>query len=91
VAEGRQQEVEIMGQTIAEMLREEGGVEAARRMLLCLLRERFGEVPSDIATTIETTTSLAQLEDWAVRFVTAKTLAEIDISPAAKRRTKGRK
>jgi hypothetical protein len=91
VAEGRQQEVEIMGQTIAEMLREEGGVEALREYLLRQLRVRFGEVPSDIVATIETTTSLAQLEDWAVRFVTAKTLAEIGVAPAAKRQKKGRK
>jgi hypothetical protein len=89
--EEHRQEVEIMGQTIAEKLKEEGGVEANRRMLLRLLRRRFGEVPSDIAATIETTTNLAQLEDWGESLITAKTLEEIGIAPTSGKAKKGRK
>jgi hypothetical protein len=77
--------------SMADQLKEEGGVETARRMLLRQLRRRFGEVPSDIAATLETTANLAQLEDWGERFANAKTLEEIGIAPASGKAKKARK
>jgi hypothetical protein len=77
--------------SIADQLKLEGALEAAREMLLCLLRGRFGEVPSDIAATIETTANLAQLKGWVARFERAKTLEEIGIAPATGKAKKRRK
>jgi hypothetical protein len=89
--EEHRQEVEVMVWSMADQLKEEGGVETARDMLLSLLRERFGEIPSHVAATIETTANLAQLKDWGKRFANAKTLEEIGIAPASEKAKKGKK
>ncbi len=77
-AEHRRQ-LEEMRQTIADAWKEEGAVEAARRMLLRQLRARFGKLRPGVTATIKNTTDLAQLEEWAARFATATTLEEIGI------------
>jgi hypothetical protein len=76
-------EVDQMRKTMADVLKEEGGVETARSMLLDMLRERFGEVPPDTAAVIETATDLAQLKTWSRRFAKAKTLKEVGITAAS--------
>ena len=90
-SEDHRQEVAIMGQTIAESLKEEGEVKMGREMLLSQLGVRFGEVPPDIVATIETTTDLAQLKGWGNRLVTAETIEEIGIVPAAEKAKKRKK
>jgi hypothetical protein len=89
--EEHRQEVKVMVWSMADQLKEEGAVEANRRTLLRLLRERFGEVPSHVAATIEMTANLTQLDGWLLRFANAKTLEEIGIAPASEKGKKGKK
>jgi hypothetical protein len=79
----RRREVQAMRKTMADVLKEEGGVETARSMLLDMLRECFGEVPPDTAAVLETTNDLAKLKTWAKRLVKAKTLKEVGITAAS--------
>jgi hypothetical protein len=77
-----------MKQTIADMLREEGRVEGVklgdinrlRRVLQQTLRTRFGELPRRTAATIDNCESLARLEEWFDKALTAQALDDIGIS-----------
>jgi hypothetical protein len=75
------QEVKIMGQTIAEALREEGREEArlltVREMLRTVLENRFGGLPETLTQRIETITDLQQLKSWVAKAVQATSLDEI--------------
>jgi hypothetical protein len=75
-----------MRRTIADELKDEGRkigeVQACRRTLLRLLRQRFGDVPPEIVATIEATESVRKLETWLGRILTAATLEEMKIGPA---------
>jgi hypothetical protein len=81
--EERRREVQAMRKSMADVLKEEGGVETARRILLRSLRTRFGEVPPDTAAVIEVATDLGRLEEWNERVLTAKTLKEVGIPTAS--------
>ena len=80
-----------MRRTMADIHLEEGTIRGLREALLVQLPERFGEIPPDIVATIEATTSLAQLKEWAKRLVKANTLEEVGIGRAAERTRKGRR
>ncbi len=84
-------EVKIMRRTMAEKLEEDGAVRFGRQTLLALLGKRFGEVPSDIAATVEMTVDLERLAAWLDRFATATTLEEIGILPASEGRRRGKR
>ncbi len=85
------QEVSKMGKTMAEVLTERGrsegrteaAVEARQQTLVRLLQKRFGDVPSDVVDTVQSTTDVDQLDEWLDRLVTVDTLEELEI-PAAK-------
>lgn len=76
-----------MGKSMADVLMERGEQRAAVRTrqqtLIRLLRRRFGDVPRGIVRAVESTTDVAQLDDWLDRLVVADTLDELGI-PAAK-------
>jgi len=76
-------EVNRMGKTIADALRDEGRKQEAlrtrRNTLLRQLRKRFEVIPTVTVDTIETTRSVRQLDQWLDRFATAKTLEEVGI------------
>lgn len=80
-----------MGKTMAEVLTERGrsegrteaAVEARQQTLVRLLQKRFGDVPSDVVDTVQSTTDVDQLDEWLDRLVTVDTLEELEI-PAAK-------
>jgi putative YhgA-like transposase len=77
------QELNQMGKTIAEALRDEGRaeerVESARSTLLRQLRRKFGDISQDMAERIEGTTDLERLTTWLDRIVTVETLEEMGI------------
>ncbi|MBN2491190.1 MAG: hypothetical protein JXQ29_10130, partial [Planctomycetes bacterium] len=73
------EEVSDVRRTIADELKEQGGIETARRTLTRLLRRRFGEVPDDTIAVIEATTDLEKLDGWLDRFATATTLQDVGI------------
>lgn len=83
--DSRRSEVYNMGQTIAELLREEGRAEGAirslRQVLLLQLETRFGEVPEGIRNRIEHTDSVDQLNIWLKAFVRARKLSGVGIPP----------
>ncbi len=80
-----------MGKTMAQELIEKGRKEgrkqgtkqealrSRRRILLKLLRTRFGELSEQTVTAVESSTSVAELDTWLERFATANTLKEIGI------------
>jgi hypothetical protein len=76
-----------MGQTIAEKLIEEGmekGMEkgelqSMKRMLLMLLRKRFGKQSDKTESIIERVQDPRQLEAWLERFATAHTIRDVGI------------
>jgi hypothetical protein len=78
-------EVRNMGKTIADTLREEGEkkgeLRALRRTLLEQLEEKFDDLPAATQTTIKHTDSVKQLQQWLRRLVSARTLAELEITP----------
>ena len=76
-----------MGKTIAQELEERGierGMErgelrARQTTLIRQLRKRFRDLPDAIVQTIEATKDIAQLDEWLVRFATAKSLRDVGI------------
>jgi hypothetical protein len=89
--DSHRQEFVKMGQTIAEMLKDEGRLEgeiqgrqqealATRRaILLRLLRKKFKKVPRKVAARIAATTNLQELETWLDNIIEAATLADVGI------------
>jgi len=81
--EATRQEVVKMRKTGAEALMERGAQKAGlltrRQTLVRLLHRRFGSVPSDVVSVVETTDDVDQLDDWLDRLVTAQTLEELNI------------
>ena len=74
-----QRELNQMGKTIAEALRDEGRVSEARATLQRLLTRRFGQIPSDLVAIIEGTSDLEKLTVWLDRFATAERLEDVGI------------
>jgi hypothetical protein len=80
-------EVNRMGKTIADALRDEGRKEGRklealrtrRSTLLRQLRKRFEDIPMETVEIVETTQSARQLDLWLDRIVTAKSLEEMGI------------
>ena len=70
------EDARIMGKTIADQLREEGVLSERRRMLLRLLRKRFGSLPPTAEERIRSA-DLDTLERWAERILTATTIDEV--------------
>jgi predicted transposase YdaD len=74
-----------MGKTIAEHLkeegreegREEGVVRTQRRMLLSLLRNRFGKIPAAMVKRIEATERIELLDAWFDQALAAKKLEDV--------------
>ncbi len=62
--------------TTAEMLREEGSQQTARRMLTKLLRLRFGDLPNAVIHNIENA-PLDLIERWVERVITQDSLEDI--------------
>ena len=58
---------------------EEGRVTEARSTLLRQLTRRFGEVPADLASIIESTHDLERLAGWLDQVVTAERLEDVGI------------
>jgi ElaB/YqjD/DUF883 family membrane-anchored ribosome-binding protein len=85
--EATRQEVTKMWKTGAEALMERGAEQGAqkarlqtrRETLVRQLRKRFGSVPSEVVSVVETTDDVDQLDDWLDRLVTAQTLEELGI------------
>ena len=77
------QELNQMGKTIAEALRDEGRAEGHVKGLRATLRRqltrRFGEIPADLVAIIESTADLEQLMAWLDRFATAERLEDVGI------------
>jgi putative YhgA-like transposase len=78
-----QRELNQMGKTIAEALRDEGRAEGhvsgLRTTLRRLLIRRFGEIPPDLVVIIEGTTDLEHLNGWLDQVVTAERLEDVGI------------
>jgi ribosomal protein S8 len=80
-----QSEVETMGKTIAEIIKEEGfleGVEkgtlnSKRDHLLRALRVKFKRLPAAIEAEINATQDVKRLADWLDEVVVAKTFSDI--------------
>ena len=85
-ADAHRKELSNMGRTIADELKEEGAriaeVTTRQQTLLRQLKRRFGEVPTSIAATIESTRDVQQLDRWLDQVVTAESLADIDFGDA---------
>jgi hypothetical protein len=80
-------EVFAMGKTIAEDFIEKGrkqgkkqeAIRSRRRILLNLLRRRFGDLPEQTVAAIESCTSAEELDSWLNNFATAANLDEVGI------------
>ena len=74
-----------MGKTMAEVLiergrtegRTEAAIETRQQTLLRLLRRRFGDVPTNVVSAVESATDVNQLDEWLDRLVRADTLDEL--------------
>jgi hypothetical protein len=93
-SDDRRREVQAMGRTIAEALRDEGraeglaqgraeeAVHSRQQMLLRLLRIRFRKVPKKVEGVILATTDVTQLDGWVDQVLTAQTLDDLGIGTA---------
>jgi hypothetical protein len=63
----RPEEVTNMGKTIADELIEEGQLLRAHRILQALLRDRFGNLPDEVARRIEAVTDLDKLQSACIQ------------------------
>ena len=89
--EHTRQEVLEMGKTMADVLMERGrkegqrkgerkaGLETRRQTLVRQLGRRFGDVPPEVVSAVESTADVDQLDTWLDRLVTASTLEELGI------------
>jgi hypothetical protein len=84
VRKSEQSEVETMGKTIADVIKEEGEVIGAlkkqRETLLRLLRLKFKRVPAAIEAEINATHDGKKFDSWFDEAVVAKTLSEVHFS-----------
>jgi predicted transposase/invertase (TIGR01784 family) len=88
VRKSKRAEVEAMGKSIAEALkdegflegRQEGVLEFKREDLLRALRVKFKRVPAAIQAEINATQDIKRLEDWLDEVVTATALADVHFS-----------
>jgi hypothetical protein len=82
--DAHRKEVFDMGKTIAEHLisqgREEGEVLTQRRMLLRLLRNKFGKIPAATVKQIEATERIDLLDAWFDQALAGKTLEELSFT-----------
>jgi hypothetical protein len=62
--------------TVADMLRAEGELKGERKILVRLLQLRFGDLSEGIVERVRAAGS-EQLESWADRVLTARTLDEV--------------
>ncbi len=85
-SDDRQREVQVMGKTMAEVVREEGRKEEAVRsrqdILLRLLRGRFRKVPKEVERVIRATGDVARLDGWLDVILTVDSLSDMAIVPA---------
>ncbi|EDN65655.1 hypothetical protein BGP_1879 [Beggiatoa sp. PS] len=58
---------------------ENGQYQGAQRMLLNQLRRKFAPIPESVVQKIESTKNLEQLDGWAIKIMTAKSLAEMGL------------
>jgi UDP-N-acetylglucosamine transferase subunit ALG13 len=72
------EEVEVMAQTMAEHLIEQGETRAKQEALLKLIRFQFESVPESVTNEITLIQSLARLDSLFERVLNAQTLDEID-------------
>ncbi len=88
VRQSKQAEVDIMGKTIAEVIKEEGYAEglgkgmldSKRADLLLVLRTRFKRIPAAIEAEINATQDIKKFDDWLTDFAVAKSLSDIRFS-----------
>ena len=66
-----------MGKTIAQVVKDEGALEAKRETLLLQLRLKFKKVPEAIEAEIQSTPDVQQLNIWLAAFATARSLRKI--------------
>jgi hypothetical protein len=89
VREAKQAEVELMGKTIAEALREEGAaagiLQGKRETLLRQLRVKFKRIPSGVAAEIEGAEDVGQLDEWLDAFATAEKISDIPFQSSKKK------
>src|SRR5262245_21710309 len=76
---GERERMTTMGLSIADHLKAEGVVRAARRFLLRQLREQFGELPGAVVTWVEGA-DLEQCEAMGLRLLHAGSLADLGFS-----------
>jgi predicted transposase YdaD len=89
VRKSEQPEVEAMGKTIAEVIKEEGFVEGMERgalqkqreTLLRQLRLKFKRVSPAIAKVIDATQDSHQLDEWLDAVITAEKISDIAFKP----------
>jgi hypothetical protein len=76
-------EVDMARRTIADEIREEGehrgAIRAQQRTLLRLLRQRFGNLPSNVEQAVQATQDAERLERWLDRVVPSNSLADVGI------------
>jgi hypothetical protein len=89
--EQTRQEVLEMGKTMADVLLERGrkegqrkgerkaGLETRQQTLVRQLGRRFGDIPPEVVSAVESTADVDQLDTWLDRLVTASTLEELGI------------
>jgi hypothetical protein len=70
------QEVEEAMMTYAEKLKQEGHDQGQCKMLLGLLTRRFGVLPEEVEKRV-TRAEAAELQDWALRVLDARSLDEV--------------
>jgi hypothetical protein len=70
-------EVEVMGQTIAESLIEQGLERGQRKVLLHQIQTKFGEVPEDLEAWLSGLSDPALLERLADEVLRAETLEQL--------------
>ncbi len=74
-------EVDMVRKTLADVHRDEGALAANKRTLLRQLRQRWAPLPPETEQTIEATQDAEKLDEWLLRFATAKDLDSIGIRP----------
>ena len=68
------------GKDLIRIGEQRAAIETRQQTVIRLLRKRFGDVPAEVVSTVESTTDVDQLDQWLDRFATATNLEELKIA-----------
>jgi hypothetical protein len=72
-----QEEVYLMGKSIADLIKEDAVLKRSRDFFLLLLRAKFKTVPESIVAEVQAATDIHQFDAWGIALLKARRITDI--------------